>query len=875
MAGFSYIDETNWKYTNLGTADLLCISGTTLADLPESQSKTGTAFYQTTRAKCFDLPATKEIWLRFDVYTTLSYRWRAYNDSSAGSCGVCSQTSGNLDFWANSNNPYSVFSGVKNQLQSVLLHMTSDSSAGIVEAWIDGEFIYRYTGNVNNGADFADIYLQSDGSGTYFSNVLISNVQNPKISRQVNIKPAIYVTALIDLPTAEIDINPEIYAVVATKPPTAEVCFYPEVYGTVSIAAPTAEIDIQSEIWAVIQPLAHLESATADTLLRAGLLQTAVGDTLRKVTFTPALERATGDTKLVLGQTQDISADTLRKLQCTEIATADTCRALREFATADMLRIICRQEETVADILIRRPRELRYTLETPARRKLLVAAPAQSLANSFKDYDVTSFSVTLNERTLSDNFSFETAQPFEIGDAVKGTLLDYPFSFLVEKTSQQGLIQTVNGMYDKDKQLYTHVWEEGESSAIDSTAVKASEYIQHIASYFGLTPNVKIQDFTPTNATKNTNITYSDLISTLFSWTSQLPQRQINVFIRGDRLYIIQRGMEDSAVDISGWRHSVPVIDKELVRTMWKNANDDGSGNSEDENPTMPFSGTIFYNDLYSSNEITYVDGLMRSEKYSTQNNKVASVVETRYEYDRLTYSSKDEPAYYLASKTSKSTTIEDEDIEVISAGYPEGKNLVKTIVESSATYIYKYSNDGVYLFKEYETEQKSTYWLRNLSWELDETEATDRQVTHVPAGNGWYATSIYVNGVHQGSSLSQGKPSNEVSLYTVEKSHFRVIHVETTKPPSSPIDTTSFPIEETEILAELVESLKWLNRKTKETVSVDIIDKISNGVPTINHIVDFTERVILDGKEYFLVSNQVQFTPRKLIQRLQLVRWY
>ena len=90
-----------------------------------------------------------------------------------------------------------------------------------------------------------------------------------------------------------------------------------------------------------------------------------------------------------------------------------------------------------------------------------------------------------------------------------------------------------------------------------------------------------------------------------------------------------------------------------------------------------------------------------------------------------------------------------------------------------------------------------------------------------------------------------------------------------------SPIDDTQFPVMGADLLLELTEALYWLNRKTKETVSVDIIDKISNGVPTINHIVDFTERVILDGKEYFLVSNQVQFTPRKLIQRLQLVRWY
>lgn len=166
-----------WRYFNAGTADLLSSSGTTLTNLTATQSKTGSAFYQTTRAKCFDIPATKEIWIRFDVYTKLSTRWRAYNEGSADVCGVCSQTSGDLTFWANGNHPYSLSSGVKNQLQTVVLHMVSGTTDGIVEAWLDGEFVYRYTGNVNNGADFADIYLQSDGSDTFFSNVIISNVE--------------------------------------------------------------------------------------------------------------------------------------------------------------------------------------------------------------------------------------------------------------------------------------------------------------------------------------------------------------------------------------------------------------------------------------------------------------------------------------------------------------------------------------------------------------------------------------------------------------------------------------------------------------------------------------------------------------------------
>lgn len=168
-----------WWYVNQGDADDLITASTILTDLPETQSKTGTAFYQTTRAKCFDLPATTdEIWLKFDVYFDGENRWRAYNGGSAGTTGITAQTSGQLGFFVNDGNVRHVDDICKTyQLQTVLLHMKSGASAGVVEAWIDGEKIYTYTGDVNHGENFADIYLQSDGEDTVFSNVLISNAQ--------------------------------------------------------------------------------------------------------------------------------------------------------------------------------------------------------------------------------------------------------------------------------------------------------------------------------------------------------------------------------------------------------------------------------------------------------------------------------------------------------------------------------------------------------------------------------------------------------------------------------------------------------------------------------------------------------------------------
>ena len=55
----------------------------------------------------------------------------------------------------------------------------------------------------------------------------------------------------------------------------------------------------------------------------------------------------------------------------------------------------------------------------------------------------------------------------------------------------------------------------------------------------------------------------------------------------------------------------------------------------------------------------------------------------------------------------------------------------------------------------------------------------------------------------------------------------------------------------------------------------MDIVSRVSNGMPEVKHILDFTERIRFEGSEYFLVSNQVTLTPRSLRQSITIARWY
>ena len=78
----------------------------------------------------------------------------------------------------------------------------------------------------------------------------------------------------------------------------------------------------------------------------------------------------------------------------------------------------------------------------------------------------------------------------------------------------------------------------------------------------------------------------------------------------------------------------------------------------------------------------------------------------------------------------------------------------------------------------------------------------------------------------------------------------------------------SSFPIHNEDKLIRVTNALKWLNRKTQETLTLSVYE--------FNHLIDFNDRIIFGGNEYFLVSNTAMTTSRLLNeQNLTLTRWY
>ena len=703
-------------------------------------------------------------------------------------------------------------------------------------------------------------------------------LRHPYLPIGVFVKPTAYISWL---PMGEVVIKPQIATAwvpmgkIHLKPQIIASFVTPWQWQTTVTADAFRKVTQANEVTAdLYRELKSTNMVAADTRreVYSKFIAVAVADLLRK-TVQPNI--VTADTQRTLGSewavvridTQRITGanysvvrgDTWREVRKTEISAFDTLRipgigtsvfadtylvtGNGEPATADLARKVVKNEIVKADTSIRYPWVLEYvnrTLSVRAKSKQRkVSASSNSITRNFRDHGIRSFSMTLGELTLSDTFQLETVQPMNIDDVVQGQILDYHFHFLVEETSQRDLVQTVKGMYSKDALLYT---------AINATVseLNVSFYARQIAMALGMELNMVCDDFIPSQNFENAGMTYHDMISALFGWTSKLPQRQINVFIRGNTLNIIQRGLEKSVVDISDWPHSRPTVEQKLVRSIWHSNNNEDSDNkahNEEDDAPIPFTGTISHDDI----SYTYEDGYLVREK----NENGETTYSYQNEYDRK------------GNLTGK----------YVSRKETQNKDGSVNLVE----YVYAATASDIYLFKERERSRNS----KDTPSYIDEWD-TERITYHAPIGYGWYATTVYEDGERVGSSLSQGAPGGKASQYTIDRvnlgfgSHYSSYYGEDDSfvPFSSLIDT-EFPVVGEEYLWILTKAIEWLNRKTQETVTMEITDNISNGAPEINHILDFTERISFNGNEYFLVSNSVQITPRSFRQSIKLTRWY
>ena len=145
-----------------------------------TKSNTGRAINNANKQKCFPIPGSKELWIKFDAYIVNGGSLRVYSEDSHGVYGVRLWHKAATDktvIWLNDTKKDQdgiVIDG----LQRYVLHIKSDATNGLVELYIDNDSkpACSFTGNVNVSDDFINFYMQSDdGNNVLYSNIIISN----------------------------------------------------------------------------------------------------------------------------------------------------------------------------------------------------------------------------------------------------------------------------------------------------------------------------------------------------------------------------------------------------------------------------------------------------------------------------------------------------------------------------------------------------------------------------------------------------------------------------------------------------------------------------------------------------------------------------
>lgn len=472
---------------------------------------------------------------------------------------------------------------------------------------------------------------------------------------------------------------------------------------------------------------------------------------------------------------------------------------------------------------------------------------------------IKTLTISISEQQLTDRIEIVHAGDAEIMQVIEGEFYDYRFKVRIEEISSTGILQTCQCCSDVDELLYTQLdytipenkmeWNpeyldylatcvsgrpsykyRNEAKRIQEIHKKygnnlqkypttsALQHITSIANHLGKNLMYHADNWISTlETTQNGGKTYATLVNELFGWTSRIPTRMINCWIRGDTIFVFQRGHEVNMVDLSEFKTSVPTITRKIVRTTWgsdvwsktRTATTKKYWDEFDEEPYTPENGVAEMDD----------DGLIERKEVTHGDEKTV----TTYEYETDGSGGK-----YL--KTER-------EVHYINGSKSDEKITTHERVNMTQSHAVETDENGI------------------LGTSLTTSKFEDR-ATPYERGRGRSSGGIVVSDSEGNYYLLHGisRHADDIDMYT------STIHG------ISLIDT-SFPIYGDEMLGRLTQEIMALNRKVEETVSLDVYG--------MEHIIDFADRVLYDGNEYFLRSNRVLKNERIVNkQSLELVRW-
>lgn len=773
-------DEEIWRYENVGL--LYGLQNVAIPrqyyNLPASKSTTGVAFSQCEKVKgTFPIPETNRFWIKFDVYRENGdAQWTVKDDYSSRFSTVI-----RTDFWdtddidinntmaAGGSSAIATLEDVAKTdgLQTFILHLEADDTDGIIEVYTDdGGLIYSYSGPVHVGMPFKNIVLNTSYLLESAPYALFSNIV---------------------ISNGRLDFTDNAH--------------WPDVPVTLDIDTQRV-LTAQANYTIDAQRIVCSNSINVDLQVDA---ERYLDDYNKNITETYSAER-------VILNTVEIPIDIQRNI--------------------------------VRNIVV--PVYVPPEYDPPSHDAPVFPRPEDNSV-------IQSCTISMQEQQLTDNISFVYAAHVNIMDAVNLQFLDYIIRGRVEETTTKGVLESCHLTCDVDEILYRQLAYEVPENKFEWTAeylaeinrynatheeqvekipsAPASAHITEIASKLGKNVSLQFTDFISTmSTTVQSGTNYSGLISELFGWTSRIPHLMINVYMRNETIYVIQRGQEQNTIVLDNAKLAEPTIKRKLMRMTWGS---DPWSKTEVVSRMKEWSefDQSPYNPPEESGEsgggASYGDDNLIEE--TTVEHGEETVV-TTYEYLEMGDGQK-----FLHKETAKTYS---------------GGELVDTVVTThepvsyTQAHVYSTDDDGVI-----------GGVVTNSNFDDRITPYQQEQI----AGGGMYG--------HSDGMVVHDKDGNQYLLYGIAHHQDKEQIGNRTINGVTLIDT-SFPVDGEAMLKALTDAIIWLDRKTEESITVDVYD--------YPHVIDFNNKISLGGNIYFLRSNTVMINEKiRNKQTIEIVRWY
>lgn len=463
-------------------------------------------------------------------------------------------------------------------------------------------------------------------------------------------------------------------------------------------------------------------------------------------------------------------------------------------------------------------------------------------------YENFSFSLAPRAATVQYNGTAVNAN-VSVGDTLTGTVGDHNFTFQVERVQEQGLRKQIAGAAHAEALLNSliiyRVKYDFELEHLAWRRPKFSDHITAIAQAINKTIVFIGDDFYPKtdmNFLLRTGLSmsfyeqisgsFSEIMNRLIGWSDTVPSMIYNIYVDNGTIYIVQRGHETNIRTPGAWALT-PTLTHAIRRTQWGNSATQTVipkqiASSDAAQSNQPFTGNI----SWGATTLTYQDGYLTTE---TRGNSTTT----------YTYTDTNDGKYLI----QKETVDTDEN------------------TYSITTYTYQQTGTETYLFEE----ATSDYDGQDATGVLVRSTLT----RCVPIGGGWYGYTYYdtTDGTEEktGENVSQGAPGQKASQYMTDTANDALKPANSQRQLVVPLTGVArarqtYPVADLATLRAIASCLDSYEGAEEITLQGEVVGG--------SHIYNYSDKIVYNGQEYFLVSNSVSRNYNTLRQSITAVRF-